>query len=524
MNQPGMLPFWLRWIVSLVVGPFRAIGELLGLARLATEYGSAGNSATQIAQIRARRIAFFLGLPAFLIFTSSMALSVWNRGVKPQVINRYTERFAASLDADAVSTANSNSERTSTDRLALRVFHDGFRASPDVALKYCKWLAQDKKLVKANSLMAQLAPNNAPGYPPAHAQRAIAFSNLLTAGVSSNYLPTLLWHLQQCGEPDSESVWLAWANYYRLEGKLDMSVRSLESAAVFNPSHWFSVADLYVLDQKPELARKAISNALNAFRLELARDPLSTNARIQLALAHARNGESQAASDTLKTGLELSPENEALLEARGQLDLAFIEQRYLQSKSVAEKLECLREMRDKVPDATSVYQRSVEVYRLSQTSELTESVKNFLNESLTAKGPNPALYFSKSIIAIIEERFDDAKADLEQAIDKFPDHGLSLNNLAWLLATKEPKDIARAKQLAQRAIETNSDIPTYRDTLGAILLESNEVPQAIEQLESALARSPASERYKLHEKLSKAYGMIGNDQLAKLHQEKSKLR
>ena len=177
-----------------------------------------------------------------------------------------------------------------------------------------------------------------------------------------------------------------------------------------------------------------------------------------------------------------------------------------------------------MPDATNVYQRTVEVYRLARTTDLSDSVKSFLAESLTAKGPNPALYFSKSVIAIIDERFDDAKAELEQAIDKFPDHGLSLNNLAWLLATKEPKDIARAKNLAQRAIETNSDIPTYRDTLGAILLESNEVPQAIEQLESALARTPATERYKLHEKLSKAYGLIGNDQLAKLHQEKSKLR
>lgn len=524
MNQPGLLPFWLRWIVSLVVGPFRAIGELFGLARLATEYGSGADSATRIAQLKTRRMAFLLGLPAFLLLTTSTALSVWNRGVKSQVINLYTERFSALLNANTSSGLESTIDRVSTNLLALRVFHDGFRASPDVALNYCKWLAQDKKLVKANSLMAQLAPNNSPGYPPAHAQRAIAFSNLLTAGVSSNYLPTLLWHLQQAGEPDSESIWLAWANYYRLEGKIDGSVGALESAAAFNPSHWFSVADLYLLDQKPDLARKAISNAINAFRLELARDPLSTNARIQLALAHARGGEVQLASDTLQTGLDLSPENQALLEARVQLDVAFIEQRYLQSKSVAEKLDCLRELRDKVPDATNVYQRTVEVYRLAQSTDLSDSVKSFLAESLTVKGPNPALYFSKSVIAIIDERFDDARAELEQAIDKFPGHGLSLNNLAWLLATKEPKDIARAKNLAQRAIETNSDIPTYRDTLGAILLESNEVPQAIEQLESALARTPATERYKLHEKLSKAYGLIGNDQLAKLHQEKSKLR
>ena len=524
MNQPGNRPFWLRWIVAIVVSSFRASCELLGLARLATKYGSGGNSVTQVAQLRTRRTAFLLGLPAFLIFTASMACSLWSRGVKSQVINRYTERFAALLDEEQPRTPQANSDRKPTDRLALRVFHDGFRASPNVALSYCKWLAQDKKLVQANSLMAQLAPNNAPGYPPAHAQRAIAFSNLLTAGVSSNYLSTLLWHLQQAGEPDSESIWLAWANYYRLEGKLDGSVRALESAAAFNPSHWFSVADLYVLDQKPEIARKAINNAINAFRLELARDPLSTNARIQLALAHARGGEAQAASDTLQTGMDLLPGNKALIEARMQLDIAFIEQRYLQSKTVAEKLECLLKMRDKVSDVTSVYQRTVEVYRLAQTTDSTDAVKDFLDESLTVQGPNPALYFSKSVIAIIDERFDDAKTELEQAIDKFPDHGLSLNNLAWLLATKEPKDIARAKNLAQRAIETNSDIPTYRDTLGAILLESNEVPQAIEQLESALARTPASERYKLHEKLSKAYGLIGNDQLAKLHQEKSKIR
>lgn len=518
MSDPSRRPVWLKWLSAIVIGPFRATGELLGLVRLAKEYGGAGASEARVRQLRHRRLSLLLGLPAFLTLIAVLSFSSWAWASRSSVLNRYSERVSDHLSQ---SLEGDSADLRSIETLSNRLFDQGVRANPELALEYCKLLAKETRLEEANSVIAQLAPNNAPGYRPAHAQRAIAFSNLLTQGASPTYLPTLLWHLQQAGQPETESLWLAWANYYRLEGKLDQCVQALESAAVLNPSHWFSVADLYVLDQKPELAKKALANGVNAFRLAIARDPLSVEDRVQLALAQARGGDTEQASGTLKSGLELLPGNQALLNAQSQLALAQLERRYGQAKSVPEKLEILRQMRDAMSEPSSVYQRVVDVYRVARDAKEKELVAAFLTESLQVKGPDPTLYFTRSILAVMEERIEDAKQELEAALEQYPEHGLSLNNLAWLLATREPKDIPRAKSLAKRAIATNEQIATYRDTLGAILLESNEIPEAIEQLESALARTAPSERYKLHQKLARAYGALGNESLAKLHRDKS---
>jgi tetratricopeptide (TPR) repeat protein len=518
MSGSSRRPVWIRWLVAIVIGPFRAIGELLGLVRIAKEYGDRETSEARRLELRHRRMGLLFGLPAFLTVFAVISVSSWAWASRSSVLNRYLERASDGLTQ---SLAGDQADLRSIETLGNRIFDQGVRTNPELALEYCKLLAKEQRLEQANIVIAQLAPNNAPGYRPAHAQRAIAFSNLLTQGASPSYLPTLLWHLQQAGQPESESLWLAWANYYRLEGKLDQCVQALESAAVLNPSHWFSVADLYVLDQKPELAKKALANGVNAFRLAIARDPLSIEDRVQLALAQARGGDTEQANGTLKTGLELLPGNQSLLNAQAQLALANLERRYAQAKSVREMLDVLRQMRDSMKDPTGVYERVVDVYRAAKDAKEKESVFEYLSESLETKGPDPTLHFTRSILEVIEERIDDAKEDLETALKLKPDHGSSLNNLAWLLATREPRDVQRAKLLARKAIETNEQIATYRDTLGAILLESNEIPEAIEQLESALARTAARERYKLHQKLARAYGMLGNERLAKLHQDKS---
>ena len=518
MSGSSRRTVWIRWLTAIVIGPFRAIGELLGLVWFAKDFGDREASEARRFQLRHRRMGLLFGLPAFLTMLAVISVSSWAWASRSSVLNRYSER---ATDRLTESFAGDPADLRSIQTLGNRIFDQGVRTNPELALEYCKLLAKENRLEQANILIAQLAPNNAPGYRPAHAQRAIAFSNLLTKGASPTYLPTLLWHLQQAGQPESESLWLAWANYYRLEGKLDQCVQALESAAVLNPSHWFSVADLYVLDQKPELAKKAIANGVTAFRLAIAKDPLSVDDRVQLALAQARGGDVEQAYGTLKSGLDLLPGNQSLLNATAQLALAQLERRYTQAKTVSEMLEVLRQMRDAMTYPTGVYERVVDVYRVAKGVEEKESVFQYLSESMQAKGPDPTLYFTRSILAVIEERIEDAKKDLETALELKPDHGSSLNNLAWLLATREPKDIQRAKLLAKKAIETNEQIATYRDTLGAILLESNEIPEAIEQLESALARTSMRERYKLHQKLARAYGMLGNERLAKLHQDKS---
>jgi uncharacterized protein HemY len=110
---------------------------------------------------------------------------------------------------------------------------------------------------------------------------------------------------------------------------------------------------------------------------------------------------------------------------------------------------------------------------------------------------------------------------LQANIGEFPDHGYSLNNLAWLLATHEPKDLEKAKLYAQRAIATDPQLATFHDTLGTIFIEQKDWRSAIAELELALAQSTSQSRIKIHAKLAKAYEAIGDQALASLHRERA---
>ena len=394
--------------------------------------------------------------------------------------------------------------------------------APEAALDYSRFLASHDELLKANAIIEQIAPDDTPGLPAAHEQRAIAFSKLLSRGASSDYLRTLGWHLKQAGDPNSEGLWLAWANYYRLSGQIDRSVRALEGAATTNPDHWFSAADLYLLDGNMDFAKRSLIAAANAYRLRLGKNPLSIEDRVQLALALARLGEHSQASETLRAGLELAPGNAVLLKGANQLEIAKLEQRFLQSDSFAERLDSLREMLTKSQDPSNVYPKTVDLWRRTQSQQDRDAIKAFLDEALNNFGPNPNLYFAKSVFLLAEQKIPESKAILELTIQSYPEHGLSLNNLAWLLANQQPKDLPRAKEMAERAVASNPSIPTFHDTLGAIYLDLNDLPRAIQQLEIALADTPVKDRYKIHEKLARAYESVGNRAIAELHREKSK--
>jgi uncharacterized protein HemY len=115
----------------------------------------------------------------------------------------------------------------------------------------------------------------------------------------------------------------------------------------------------------------------------------------------------------------------------------------------------------------------------------------------------------------------EARERFTETIDAFPNHGFSLNNLAWLLATEEPKDLSKAELYARRAIETDPQMATFHDTLGTIYLEQGQWRSAIAELELALSQSPIPNRIKIHGKLARAYEAVGDSTLASMHRERS---
>ena len=500
---------YLVFIRHLISAPFRAALELIGLFSPSQASLLTSDSLAHRAH---RRRTLLAGLPSILVLIALLALLGWGATSRSRLNNHYAEKLS-----EAVAESNP----TNAQKFSQRVFQPGIRNLPTAAMDYCSYLASQKDLLQATSIIEKIAPDDAPGFPPAHAQRAIAFSNLLSQGASDRYLPILLWHLKQAGDPTTENLWIAWANYFRLTGQIERTVQALESAANLNPTHWLSVADLYVLDGKPELARRALANASNAYRMRLGKYPLASQDRLQLAIAQARMGEYQQAAETLHAGLELSPQNEELLRGQTQLEIIGLEQSLKLATKLPQKLDIVRELLKKSADPSGIYQATVELYQQASTTEEKGLVWEILDECLKLYGPNPALMFSQSVILVNQGKISEAMQKLQTTIDSFPEHGLSLNNLAWLLATQDPQDLERARSYAQRAIATNPKMATFHDTLGTILLELNDWRSAIAELELALSQTPIQKRSKIHAKLARAYESIGDRTLATLHRERS---
>jgi tetratricopeptide (TPR) repeat protein len=82
-----------------------------------------------------------------------------------------------------------------------------------------------------------------------------------------------------------------------------------------------------------------------------------------------------------------------------------------------------------------------------------------------------------------------AKADREKAVKVGANNPVQVNNLAWSLATGPvgQRDLARATELIQRAIEMDPENSTFLNTLGVIQYRNNQIALAITTLEKSLA-------------------------------------
>jgi len=495
--------------VRLLLWPIRAVA---GTGRLLLQVIAFPFRAMAVDPRRRKRL--LLGLPALslLLATCVLLSNAWSS-------KRSTEaRYVSAMDG-----AEADGELKEAQRFAYRMVRQGTRAVPEVSFRYCKLLAADKELERANAIIEVLAPNDAIGYPPAHEQRAIAYANLVARGASVQILPTLLWHLNQAGDRNTEPLLLAWATYYRASNQIDMCIRAVESAARLNPVHAFGLADLYAVKGDSTNVGRAMAYARDEYRRQLAKDPLSTTARIQLAQSLVRLGQLDEADQTIRAGLELLPGNMDLERVQTGLELARYERSSQAGKSEDERLSELQMIMDKLEDPTVVFDRMIKLYNASNQSENRQKIRQVLEEQ-AAQNPSLAiLQFALSVIAILENRTNDAIALLEKTLELDPKLHLAKNNLSWLLSEQSPPQLDRALTLAEEAVAAAPAVPNYRDTLGNVLFLKEDYERAVTELERALAlpgMTPES-RPKVHAKLAESYKQLGNEELAALHASRS---
>lgn len=91
-----------------------------------------------------------------------------------------------------------------------------------------------------------------------------------------------------------------------------------------------------------------------------------------------------------------------------------------------------------------------------------------------------------SNLCVMQGDQQQAEEWLERVLDEFPDDSGALNDLGYLWAD-QGKNLLRARRMIQSAVNAEPDIAAYRDSLGWVLFRLEKYPEALAELQKAVA-------------------------------------
>ncbi len=274
------------------------------------------------------------------------------------------------------------------------------------------------------------------------------------------------------------------------------------------------------------LANGDANTALNHANKLTELQSSSPDAWYLLGLVYAQKSDSAPAQKALDRAVALQPDNLPALELKTRL--------YLREQRYKEALESARSIQTRFPTKPLGYQVEGDIY--TQQREFAKAVPAFqaafskapdaalalalANAQWRADNPAEAIKTLKSWLATNPkdinartqllmylnslQRNAEAIAEGETILKQEPDNGIAVNNLAALYQQVGDK---RALEFAERAMQLAPQSPDVADTLGWILVQSNQqLPRGLELLRQALAQK-ADPLIRYH--LAAAYAKTG---------------
>jgi tetratricopeptide (TPR) repeat protein len=140
-----------------------------------------------------------------------------------------------------------------------------------------------------------------------------------------------------------------------------------------------------------------------------------------------------------------------------------------------------------------------------------ENLADVIDGLRRAKGvvdPSERLSEALANLLVRAGRPDEAVAEYQEALRKYPKSDVAANNLAMLLVTyrSDTASLNQARELAARFV--NSPSPAYRDTYGWVLYKRGEAAAAVPVLARIVAESPDAPVVRYH--LGMAQALAGN--------------
>jgi tetratricopeptide (TPR) repeat protein len=369
----------------------------------------------------------------------------------------------------------------------------------------------------------------------------------LAAGLQPKRLDLAIRHYvaARALRPGSMTVWGNLGLCLLHNDQVDEAIACLQKAVELVPDHPGNHHNLGAALDKKGRADEAIAHYRTAIALGPKNDHLS-NLYIDLGLSLVDQGKLDEAIASYRKAIEIEPENPkphtnlgAALVTQKRLDEAItccrkaidLDPKYVFAHNI---LGTALQKQGKVAEAITCYRRAIELdpnfasphanlgnalYRQGKADEAIACYRraielnprfvmahNDLRHILFTQGKiDEALAVSRqevrltpdngqahAILGLLlgqKQAFAEAIRAYREAIRLGPNDTLSINNLAWLLATcPDPKlrDAAEAVKLAKRAVELDPKNPTFPSTLGAAHYRAGDWKAAVAALEKSM--------------------------------------
>jgi tetratricopeptide (TPR) repeat protein len=203
----------------------------------------------------------------------------------------------------------------------------------------------------------------------------------------------------------------------------------------------------------------------------------------------------------------------ALLEESGQIDKADALYRQLAAENpndYARQLAVVEFLRrqNRLPDALDFAGRLWENHSLEpevvadlcmrllhaydkRTPEQCEEVLTRLKEALKKKPQSPGLLSQEAALYSLLHQYDAVETTYRQLFSQDRTNPIVLNNLAWVMAARDPTKAPEALELINRALARLGPVAELLDTRAFIYLRMNEIQSAMKDLNAAIADSPS---------------------------------
>jgi tetratricopeptide (TPR) repeat protein len=230
-----------------------------------------------------------------------------------------------------------------------------------------------------------------------------------------------------------------------------------------------------------ELKEGRLASALLEFEKSMMLDPHSADAIEGLTSVYEAGGATQPLLHKLEKLARSGTQSSRMMEITGRL--------YASKGMYKDAERCLRNAVRMDPQRASAAFALAETY---MRQNVQANTNNPAAQSAASEWTNLVSSENRSLIAALDadQRRDSTASvrDYEAAVRSGDPTGIASNNLAWIYAV-QGRNLDRALQLAQHALELNPGNPAVLDTIGVIQVRKHEYSRAISSFKTGARRA-----------------------------------